>query len=410
MILLPLSSASLNLNVSQHQTSKIESVLEYIDEELLRTYLEVLVGYGPRWTGTYGCDKSAEYIFAQFSDMGLEAHYQHWKAFGNKYHPRWFESENVEGTLKSEGSTDITIIFGAHYDTVRDAPGANDDGSGTAAVLAAAYALSHFNFTHTVKFLAFSGEEMGLLGSRAYAKRAYQENEDIMIYINADMIGRATQGDTGATMGFSATEDAGWVVDLFENINSQYALAFQTLNRYTINRELRGHSDYKPFADYGYETVACWEGEHDPNMHDPTDDLSNVNFSYLVRTTKMIAATLAALADYENPPPEVQIVSPRFGNLYFEGRTLRSTDGLDIKVLDDIWVWTEVKHTSAAIDRVEFFYNNRLMYTDTEPPYKWNMNKLSLRTHRIKAVVYDELGRTSSDYRDIYYLNVFLRR
>jgi hypothetical protein len=405
-----LPSDPVTLDLSQQQNSKIASVLDLIDEQLLRTYLEVLVAYGPRWTGTYGCDKSAEYIFAQFSDMGLEAHYQHWKAFGNKYHPRWFESENVEGTLKSEGSTDVTIIFGAHYDSVRDAPGANDDGSGTAAVLAAAYALSHFTFARTIKFLTFSGEEEGLLGSWAYAKRAYQENENIMIYINADMIGHATQANTGAAMGFSATEDASWVVDLFGTINSQYTLQFQTLNDYTIDRDATGHSDYKPFAAYGYESVACWEGEHDPNMHTPMDDLSNVNFSYLVRTTKMIAGTLAALADYQDPPPQVQIVSPRFGTVYFEGRTLRTTDNLNIKVFDDIWVWTEVKYSSTPIDRVEFYYNNRLMYTDTEPPYKWHLNKFSIGTHRIKAVVYDELGRTSSDYRDIYYLNLFLRR
>ena len=54
------------------------------------------------------------------------------------------------------------IIFNAHYDSVAKGPGANDDGSGTVAVLAAAYALSHFDFKRTIKFVTFSGEEIGL--------------------------------------------------------------------------------------------------------------------------------------------------------------------------------------------------------------------------------------------------------
>ena len=52
-----------------------------------------------------------------------------------------------------------------------------------------------------------------------------------------------------------------------------------------------------PFLAYGWESVCCWEGDHDPNFHSAQDNLSNVNISYLVNTTRIIAATLAYLAD-----------------------------------------------------------------------------------------------------------------
>ena len=103
---------------------KIKTILEMIDEDLLREYLETLVGYGPRMTGTYGCKKSAEYIFNQFNEMNLETRYQNWTAFGNIYHPRLFKSQNVEGILRGNNlSSERIILFGAHYDTVKISPG-----------------------------------------------------------------------------------------------------------------------------------------------------------------------------------------------------------------------------------------------------------------------------------------------
>ena len=138
------SNINTSLNISSNtidsdgRDAKILSILELIDEDLLRGYLEVLVSYGPRFTGTYGCEKSARFIYDQFTGMGLESRFQNWSLFGNEYARRWFNSQNVEGVL-SGTMDDKAICFNAHYDTVFKSPGANDDGSGTAAVMAAAY-------------------------------------------------------------------------------------------------------------------------------------------------------------------------------------------------------------------------------------------------------------------------------
>ncbi|UCD14161.1 MAG: M28 family peptidase [Thermoplasmatales archaeon] len=404
------SSTKINQLDIANNDPKIETILEMINESLLREYLEILVGYGPRLTGTYSCQKSAEYIYQQFKKMGLKTRYQNWTTFGNRYHPRLFKSQNVEGKLKgSDLTSDKIILFNAHYDTVKASPGANDDGSGTAAVLAAAYVLSNFEFSHTLKFITFSGEEVGTLGSHVYAKEAYEQNDNIMVEINADMIGHAETAEGGRRMGITATEDAGWILDVVENINTDCRINFQ-INIGEIDREGRGWGDYHPFVEYGYEALACWGGEHDQNMHTPKDDINNVNFSYLVNTTRILAGTLAYLADNYETYPQVRIVSPKFGKLYFEGREIHNIDDLKTIVIDDIWIWIDVKCATVPIERAEFYYGNKLEYTDNEPPFKWHLNKLSIRKHRITVVVYDNLGRKSSDRRDIRFINLLKNR
>ena len=181
-----------------HIDQKIADIIKLIDESLIREYLETLVEIGPRMTGTQGCRNAAEYIYQHFQSYNLDTRYQNWTAIGNEWIPRGYDSQNIEGTLEGFSATsEAIVIFNAHYDTVAISPGADDDGSGTAAVLAAAYALSQFDFHHTIKFVAFSGEEVGLLGSKVYAKEAYENNDKILIEFNADMIGHADTKEAG---------------------------------------------------------------------------------------------------------------------------------------------------------------------------------------------------------------------
>jgi hypothetical protein len=385
---------------------KINEILSMIDQNLILEYLKTLVGFGPRMDGTYGCEKAAQYIHQEFQDMGLIARYQNWRSWGNNYYHHIYNGQNIEGTLPGTNTTDSsTIIFNAHYDSVAKGPGANDDGSGTVAVLAAAYALSHFDFKRTVKFVTFSGEEIGLDGSRAYTKEAYERNDSILVEINADMIGH----DEGSrSMTVTATEDAGWVADIFQTINNDYTIGL-TVNRGAINRV--GHkmsgSDFAPFLEYGWESVCCWEGDHDPNFHSARDNLSNVNLSYLVNTTRMIAGTLAYLADLTETPPQVRITSPRVGFLYNDGMKKREIGEFKTTVINDIWVWAEVEYATIPIERAEFYYDGKLVFTDTEAPFKWQFNKFSLGKHQITVIVYDQLGRNSTDWREIRFINVF---
>jgi len=392
--------------LSTTSSKKIIDIVSMINETLIREYLETIVGFGPRMTGSYGCEKAAQYIHQQFMDMQLITRYQNWTSWGNRYYHHFYTSQNIEGTLTGTNPMDKSaIIFNAHYDSVARGPGANDDGSGTVAVLAAAYALSHFCFLRTVKFVTFSGEEIGLCGSRAYTKEAYERNESILVEINADMIGH----DEGSRkMRVTATEDAGWMADIFQTVNNNYMIGL-TVNRGTINRvkhKMSG-SDYAPFLAYGWESICCWEGDHDPNFHTAQDNLSNVNISYLVNMTRIIAATLAHLADLTETPPQVRITSPRIGFLYNAGMRKRAISEFKTTVINDIWIWAEIDYASVPIERAEFYYDGKLVFIDTEAPFKWQFNKFSLRKHQITVLVYDQLGRNSSDWREIHFINIF---
>ncbi|MFH1101759.1 MAG: M28 family peptidase [Methanobacteriota archaeon] len=389
------------------QDPKISTILSMINETLLRTYLETLVSYGPRMTGTKGCEQAATYIHDQFKDMGLMTRYQTWAAWGNRWHPGRFNSQNVEGTLP--GAHDRIILFSAHYDSVENTVGADDNGDGTVAVMAAAYVLSQFSFNYTLKFVAFSGEEEGLLGSHDYAKETYENHTDVAVAFNADMIGYATSRENATQVRSYATEDNRWILDLIQELNTTYDLGFTITRGITNEAAGRGGSDYFSFVEYGFETVAFFEKEWNPYMHTPEDSLENVNFSYLVNTTRLIVATMAYLGDYGISHPQIKITSPRFGKWYFNGRERPGFQDLNTLVFHDIWVWADVKPGLAPIQKVEFYYDTTLAFTDTQAPYTWHLNTTSIRKHNITAVVYDLLGYQAHDWKTIRYINLNIK-
>ena len=410
-----------NINISNKFYSdnlesliKIQQIIDKINESMVLNYLEDIVDFAPRTTGTYGCEKTGLYIFENFKDMGLDVIFQNWTSFGNKYNPRLYHSQNVIGTLNGvDKSSDMVIIFNAHYDSVKLSPGADDDGSGVAAVLAAAYVLSQYTFNHTIKFICFSGEEEGLLGSKFYSDKAYENNEKIIIEFNADMIGYAKTREDGKKFRIYATKDIDWFVDIIDNINDEFEFNFEFI-RGILSEDSRGGSDYYSFTRYGFEAIAFFEGTWNLNMHTKNDDLSNVNISYLTRTTKLIIASIAYISDMIIDYPFIRFESPKKGSLYYEGRELKElkdkrNDQLRTIVIDDICIWAEILHDHDNIEKVEFYYNDKLQFTDSNAPFKWVLNKFSLFNHRIEVISYSYSGETASDWIDILFINPRIR-
>ena len=402
------------LKISCKLDSKIIQAIEMVNESLLRRFLEELVSIGPRATGTYGCEKAAEYIHEQFEDFGLYTRYHEWGTINTKRPFRYYKSKNVEATLNGTNKEcDEILVFNAHYDTVKDSPGANDDGSGVAAVLAAAYILNHFEFNRTIKFVTFSGEEVGLIGSRAYVKEIYENNEELLVEFNADMIGYAETTHGGRNVTLVPTEDARWIVEEIKSVNDNYSIDFNiNTGRIIEPGGPREGSDYHDFVLYGYETVAFWESEWNRDyFHSPDDSIEHINFSYFVNVTKLIVGSLSHLADKtEISYPRIRIGSPKRGRLYFEDRTLKVLKHHKTIVIDDVLVCTEVKPGDSPIEKVEFYYNNKLKFIDNEKPYQWRINKRSIRKHPIKVIAYDEKGRTASDQMDFRSINIMLKR
>jgi len=388
---------------------KIQEIIDKINESLVRSFMEYLVfEIGSRYAGTYGCQKAAKYIYNQFENMGMQVRYQNWNAPGDIWHRGFFISQNVEAThLGTDPKYDEEIIFNAHYDSVRNTVGASDDGSGTVGVLAAAYVLSQYNFKRTIRFVTFSGEEEGLLGSHAYAKELYDKKTPVLVEFNADMIGRAVTAENGRKIRLSVTEDAGWIAGVMKNMTKEYGLNFNITAGWGINRDAsRGGSDYFNFIRLGYESVCVWQAEGDPYMHTPQDNISNVNFSYLVNTTRHIAATIAILADKDVEVPQVYIANPRDGGISYKDNVLKNIKYKTPVVIDETNIYAEVKQGVYPIDRVEFYYDDKLIFTDKEKPFEYMLNNRSMGLHKIKVVAYDTNGNSAIDEMKILFLNI----
>ena len=267
------------------------SMLEQVDETMYLRYLEDLISFSPRITGTDACNATAVYIYNQFENMGLPVRYQHWENRG-------YSSDNVEATIHGtdESSDDIYIIC-AHYDTV-DCLGADDDTSGTIAVLMAAFIMSqsHYKFNYTIKFVAFSGEEEGLLGSYIYVNEAVAEGWNIVGVLNADMISYAvtkTQGDDLIVYCNDASE---WLYNYTLDINTEYV---DYIHLILHNGGLSSGSDHYYFWKKGYDAIYYEEYHFNPYWHEPEDTIANINTTYAVKTVRLMLATLAELSEVE---------------------------------------------------------------------------------------------------------------
>jgi len=258
-----------------------------------------------------------------------------------------------------------------------------------------------------MKFVTFSGEEEGLLGSQAYARELYDQKTPVLVEFNADMIGRAVAAENGRRLRLSVTEDAGWISDIMKNITMDYGLNFNITAGWGINRDgKQGGSDYFNFIRLGYESVCVWEAEGDPYMHTPQDNISNVNISYLVNMTRHIAATMAILADMDVEVPQIYIANPRHGKIFYNDNMLKKIKYKIPVVVDETNIYAEVKQGLYPVDRVEFYYGNKLLFTDKEKPYEYMLNKRSLGFHKIKVIVYDTEGNSAIDEIRILFLNL----
>jgi hypothetical protein len=141
-------------------------------------------------------------------------------------------------------------------------------------------------------------------------------------------------------------------------------------------------------------------------MHTPNDNISNVNFSYLVNTTRHIAATIAILADMDIEQPQIYIANPRFGKILFNDNEKKTYKYKTPIIIDETNIYVEEKQGAYPIEKVEFYYDNKLFFTDTEKPYEYMLNKPSIGFHKIKVIAYDSIGTYATDEMKILFINI----
>jgi hypothetical protein len=281
-------------------------MLEEIDELVILGYLENLTSFGPRVTGSGACVAAAQYIYNEFQSMGLDVRYDNWN-FGG------YSSSNVEAVLNGtdESSDEIYIICG-HYDSVSGSPGADDDGSGVAATMAAAYVMSRYEFDHTIRFVAFSGEEQGLLGSRAYVIEAVTHGWNIKGVLNADMISYAVTQNDGNYLIVYEDAVSEWLYQLTNTVADEYSSYIELI---LVHGGYFWGSDHNSFWDHGYSSLFYFEYTETPYYHSPGDTIIHTNMTYAKKNARLIIATLAELAHppVSNPPDIPTIIGPIIG-------------------------------------------------------------------------------------------------
>jgi hypothetical protein len=305
-----------NLNLQNHQYPKkttilddaVISMIEQVNESAFLSYEENLTINGPRPTKSPACVEAAEYIYEQFETMGLAVKYHRWNNSG-------YSSYNVEATLEGANETsDEIYIICAHYDTVSVSPGADDDTSGTAAVLIAASIMSHCQFNHTIKFVAFSGEEEGLLGSEVYAQEAHDQGWDIIGVLNCDMISYAITTNDGNNLNVCQNNASAWLYNYSMCVNMQYS---EYIGPLTLHDDGYSYgSDQFYFWQNGYDAIFYHEYQSTPYYHTANDTIAHINLTYGVKNTRLILATLAELAEpgpASDPPAVPLLLGPETG-------------------------------------------------------------------------------------------------
>lgn len=298
----------------------VVELLQQLNETLILGYLENLTSFGPRLSGTPACDQAAHYLYDTFQDMGLAVRY-------HNYTDSTVSGSNIEATLSGSNSTHILILC-AHYDSVAAGPGADDDGSGVAAVLAAANIMRNYEFYHTVRFVCFSGEEQGLIGSRHYAEDAYHSNDSIIAVLNADMIGFAPTSSDGTKGKIFTNTPSEWIVEYTQDISVLYA---DYIHIELTPMGASSGSDHYYFWQYGYNAVFYHEFHFNSYYHSAGDTIEHMNITYSMHFSRLILATLAEMASQPRPILEIISISGGLG-ITTEVRNRGSVSATDAEV------------------------------------------------------------------------------
>ncbi len=270
---------------------------------------------------------------------------------------------NVVAVLPGTSEPERQVIVTGHYDTINltprkvvdgksvvdneaviaaSAPGVTDDGSGTAAVMELARVMSQFQFRKTIVFIAFAGEEEGLLGSSLYAEAAASKHQVIDGLFNNDIIGSSVKanGERANTYVnvYSANPDDSVSRQLARYLKTEaerYQPGFSVNLVFRHDRFGRG-GDHSPFAAAGYPAVRITTPmENYDNQHTATDTFANTDPQYAALVAKANAAAIASLA-MAPKPPELRTPPPAEGRSY---TSALSRGGHGEKGYDAVMTW-----------------------------------------------------------------------
>ena len=354
--------------------ASIEQMVKEISPDSLRSYIQTMVNFGTRNTLSTQTEKKRGigaarlYVLQKFNQFAAQSNGRLTATIDTttlQADKRRVDTTlllgNVLATLKGTDPNDQRIfLISGHLDAMRtnvmdrvgDAPGANDDASGVAAVMECARIMSKRNFGATIIFMAVSGEEQGLLGSTYMATKARKENLQIEALLNNDIMGSNNSNETNninntqvrvfseglpayeldknakiiRQLGLENDGKSRQLARYVKEIGERYVDNLEIKLIYRNDRFLRG-GDHTPFVENGFTAVRITEmNENYTRQHQNVrvengiqygDLIEFIDFEYLRKNTGMNLSTLANLAKAPSMPDSVKIDVKKLGNNSF---------------------------------------------------------------------------------------------
>ena len=351
---------------------KIRAAFAQVSAERIRANIETLVRFGTRGTlsaqdaasiaAGHGIGAAREWIKSEFEryskDCGgcLEVKTDAFVEEPADRIPTATEITNVYAVLKGTDPANAKrmVLVTGHYDSRNsdtldvkgDAPGANDDGSGTAVSLECARVLSKLKFPATIVFLTVAGEEQGLNGSRHFARMAKDQGWDLEGALNNDIVGgdqspeqdhsvvrvfsegipqAATEQDIRRIRALGGESDSGsrQLARYIADVDRIYDAGVKPMLIFRPDRYLRG-GDHSAFNQQGFSAVRFTEFREDFHHQHQNVRTENgieygdlpkfVDYDYVAHVARLNAATLASLASAPAPPASVHLLTRELEN------------------------------------------------------------------------------------------------
>jgi hypothetical protein len=409
-------SPLLNAQNAINRDPQITELISQVSADSLRAHINGLVSFGTRHTLSVPTDESAQPTkrglgaarqwilnkfnqYAKQSNGRLTATLDTWtlQPDGRRV-DKPANMGNVMATLKGTDPNDDRIfIVQGHMDSrvtnvmnrESDAPGANDDGSGTAAVIELCRVMSKSSFPARVVFVTLTGEEQGLLGAEHLSERAVKEKWNVEAVLNNDIMGSNNSSDTriidntrlrvfseglpgvllkdttgriGQIRQFGNENDgkARTLARYFKEVGERYVENLEVVMVYRNDRYLRG-GDHTPYVQRGFAAVRLtemnenYEHQHQDlrteNAGTPTaieygDYAKFMDFEYLRKNTAVNLATLANLAKSPTVPQQVTIDVRNLTNstaLYWQAPKAGKVKGYYVLMRETYWPFWQKK-------------------------------------------------------------------
>lgn len=314
------------LVADDHKPFDIQALVNEVDSARIYSDMKFIQGIRHHTTGLAHLNETRDSIQSLLASKGMYMEKHSFPYSGTT-------GQNLIGSLAGTDSAKQVVIVDAHYDSVANAPGADDNGSGTVGMMEIARLLSRYPTKKTQRYIGFDFEESGLIGSSKYVTNYLPADEQIQGVFNFEMIaywsdqpntqsvpagfgvyfpvavqaisGNQYRGDFITNVGSAASAS---LELLFSNSAQQYVPDLKVI---TLNVPGNGlpnltdlrRSDHTPFWDSGRKALMITDGANFRNecYHTPSDTLDNkLNMTFMTNVVKATLASAAQLAEVQH--------------------------------------------------------------------------------------------------------------